>query len=207
MIIKTFITGPIETNCYILMCEYTHETVIIDPGLDNGSIIRQITAMDGQVKYILLTHGHFDHCCGVQNLVDTYSVPILMHCDDVPYVSGAKTHALIYGISIPNVPLPNCFINDGDLVEVGNISLKTIHTPGHTPGCVCFYTQGYLFSGDTLFNASIGRTDLPGGNFKKIISGIKNKLFLLPDDTIVYPGHGEKTTIGDEKMSNPYVSK
>ena len=90
---------------------------------------------------------------------------------------------------------------------MGNISLKTIHTPGHTPGCVCFYTQGYLFSGDTLFNASIGRTDLPGGNFEKIISGIKNKLFLLPDDTVVYPGHGEKTTIGDEKMSNPYVSK
>ena len=161
--------------------------------------------LEGRFKYILLTHGHFDHCCGLQNLVDEYQVPVLMHCDDVPFVADSKTHAFMYGLKIPNVPLPNSFIDEDDVVEIGDIKLKTIHTPGHTPGCVCFYTPGYLFSGDTLFNGSVGRTDLPGGSYDKIISNIQNKLFVLPDETVVYPGHGDITTIAEEKKSNPYA--
>ena len=205
MLIKTILTDPIQTNCYVVMCEETKEIVVIDPGLDNGAVSRHIKSLGGHLKYILLTHGHFDHCCGLQNLVDEYPVPVMMHCDDVPYVADSKTHAFMYGLKIPNVPLPNCFLTENDVIEVGDIKLKTIHTPGHTPGCVCFYTPGHLFSGDTLFKGSVGRTDLPGGNFDNIINNIQTKLFVMPDDTLVYPGHGPETTIGEEKKSNPYA--
>ncbi len=206
MLIKTIPVGPLATNSYIAVCEQTRKAVVIDPGFDVDRIKAQIDQLDTDVTAILLTHGHFDHCSGIGEVKDLFAVSIYMHRDDIPFVAEAKTHSRMYGFSVPQAPLPDQFIEDGDTISFGNYSLKVIHTPGHTPGGVCFYTPGILFAGDTLFSGSVGRTDLPGGSFDAISASIKNGLYILPDETIVYPGHGLPTTIGEEKASNPYVT-
>ena len=206
MLIKTIPVGPLATNSYIVACEQTRKAVIIDPGFDVDRIKTQIDQLDLEVVYILLTHGHFDHCSGIGEVKAMFNVPVYMHRDDIPYVAEAKTHSRMYGFSVPEVPLPDQFIEDGDTISFGDCSFQVIHTPGHTPGGVCFYTPGTLFAGDTLFSGSVGRTDLPGGSFEAISSSIKTGLYNLPDDTVVYPGHGLPTTIGEEKSSNPYVT-
>ena len=197
--------GPLETNSYIAVCNQTKEAVIIDPGFDIEYIRAQIDQCAASVSAILLTHGHFDHCSALGGITEIFSAPVYMHRDDIPYVAEAQNHSRMYGISVPHVPLPDRFIDDDDTITFGECTLRVIHTPGHTPGGVCFYTPDILFAGDTLFSESVGRTDLPGGSFEAISTSIKEKLYTLPDDTVVYPGHGLATTIGKEKNSNPYV--
>jgi len=206
MHIKVISAGPLETNCYIVGCDVTHEAVIIDPGYDADTILKNVNDMKLKVLRILLTHGHFDHCSALRDIKEKLNIPIAVHGDDLFFISQAKSHAGLYGIKITDVPLPDIFIADEDTFEFGNYSLKTIHTPGHTAGSVCFLTGKYLFSGDTLFKGSIGRTDLPGGNYNNIINSILNRLYVLDKDTIVLPGHGPQTTIGDEIRFNPYTS-
>ena len=198
-------SGPFETNCYILGCDRTHKGVIIDPAVDTEKLLQIIDELKLDILYILLTHGHFDHCSGLGALKDSFDVPIAIHPDDIPLISTAKQQAGLYGFRIPTVPMPDTFIQDGDEFKFGDESLKALHTPGHTPGGICFYDNSHVFSGDTLFQRSIGRTDLPGGNFQQLISSIKNKLFTLDENITVYPGHGGGTTIGEERQFNPYT--
>ena len=205
MIIKTLPIGPLETNCYIVGCETTGEGLIIDPASDDDTIIQQVKKLNLTIKYILLTHGHFDHCCGLSAMKREFDVPVAVHPDDIPFVAQAKLHGKMYGIDVPDIILPDTFIQEDDCFEIGTYTLRAIHTPGHTPGGVCFVCAKHLFSGDTLFSGSIGRTDLPGGNHTQIIASIKTKLYTLPDDTLVYPGHGPQTSIGDEKQYNPFT--
>lgn len=206
MLIRKMPVGPLETNSYLIQCESTAEAAIIDPGFDIPYIRQLAGELGAKIVKILLTHGHFDHCCGLAEIQDAFPVPVYMHRDDIPYVAEAGSHSRIYGISVPKVPLPDQFIEDADRISFGEIEFRVIHTPGHTPGGVCFYTPDVLFAGDTLFNGSVGRTDLPGGSFDMISASIRDKLYTLPDKTVVYPGHGPETTIGQEKRTNPYVT-
>lgn len=204
MNIHTISCAPLETNCYILWSE--GEGVIIDPGMDTAEIIEFIENENITVKYILLTHGHFDHCSGLGALKKAFDVPIALNKDDLLYVADAKQHAMLYGIKVPEIPLPETFIEDGDVFTFGDCALRTIATPGHSPGGVCFLYDNHLFAGDTLFHRSIGRTDLPGGNHQQLLHSIMTKLYTLPPETIVYCGHGETTTIGDEIRCNPFTA-
>ncbi|RJP59430.1 MAG: MBL fold metallo-hydrolase [Candidatus Auribacter fodinae] len=206
MKIKKIVCGPLETNCYVLWCEDTMEGIIIDPGSDVSDILSFIDKTGITVKHILLTHGHFDHCCGLQALKQRFAVHITIHKDDIIYVAEAKNHALLYGIRVSEIPLPDRFLEDGDTFYFGKYAITAIATPGHTPGGVCFLAGNHLFSGDTLFQGSVGRTDLPGGNHVRLLESITTRLYTLPLNTIVYPGHGSETSIAEEKNFNPFTS-
>lgn len=206
MKITKYMTGPIQVNTYLVYDEETKKGFIVDPGGYEPRITAQIKDEAVELQYIILTHGHGDHIGGVEAFKK-----------DFP---AAKIVALRAEDKMLHDPEANCSIEmfrkaimidaeiqveDGDLLEVGNMELKFIATPGHTEGGMCIYTGKTLFSGDTLFCRSIGRTDFAGGNFSDIINSIKTKLFILPDDTVVLPGHMGKTTIGEEKRGNPFV--
>ncbi len=205
MIIKTLAVGPIVANCYILGCEETKEAVVVDPGDETGKILLSLADSGLKVKYIINTHGHFDHVGGNKKMKDATGADILIHPLDAPMLDTLSASAANWGLLADDSPPPDRTVEDGDEISFGNITLKVIHTPGHTPGGVSFHTNGYVFVGDTLFESSIGRTDFPGGNLETLISSIKNKLFALDDDVQVFTGHGSTTTIGREKRSNPFL--
>lgn len=198
MIIKRIPAGVYAANCYILQDESTKETAVIDPGGDADDIIKYLKSIDANVKYILLTHGHADHTGGVNDLLKEFNAPIYINKNDYELISQGE---YMYGV-IENI---NGFLEEGTEFIFGNISLKCILTPGHTPGGASFITEKAVFTGDSLFLNSIGRTDFAGGDYDTLISSIKNKLMTLPDDLIVYPGHGPQTSIGKEKISNPFL--
>ena len=192
-------------NCYILGCEETSAAIVIDPGDDTDKILTVLAEAKLKVKYIINTHGHFDHVGGNRKLKEATAAEILIHADDAPMLNHLQEDAAAFGLSSDNSPAPDRLLKDGDNVSCGSITLEVLHTPGHSPGGISLFTQGSVFVGDTLFAGSIGRTDLPGGNFDILKSSIHNKLFVLPDDVIVYPGHMGTTTIGQEKRYNPFV--
>ncbi|QTA86793.1 MBL fold metallo-hydrolase [Desulfonema magnum] len=204
MIIKVLEVGPIMANCYILGCEETKECAVIDPGDETDRILLALAESALKVKYILNTHGHFDHVGGNKKMKDATGADILIHPLDAPMLNSLSASAANWGFSADDSPAPDRTIEDGDTISFGNITLKVLHTPGHTPGGVSFYTNGNIFAGDTLFQGSIGRTDFPGGDYETLISGVRNKLFVLEDDVNVFPGHGPATTIGREKRFNPF---
>ncbi len=205
MIIKVLEVGPIMANCYILGCEKTREAAVIDPGDDTDQILLALAEEKLKVKYILNTHGHFDHVGGNKKMKDATGAKIVIHPLDAPMLSSLAASASAWGLAAEDSPRPDQLVEEGDTVSFGNITLKVIHTPGHTPGGISFHTDGKVFVGDTLFSGSIGRTDFPGGDFAALISAIKNKLFKLGDDVVVYTGHGPTTTVGREKRSNPFL--
>ena len=205
MIIKDLAVGPIMTNCYLIGCEQTQQGAVIDPGDDVDLILMELAALKLKVKYIINTHGHFDHVGGNKRMKEVTAAPILIHAADAPMLAQLSQAATAFGLSSENSPPADRFLEEGDTIEVGNITLKTLHTPGHTPGGISFYTEGVVFVGDTLFNASIGRTDFPGGNYETLIKSIQNKLFKLTDQTKVLSGHGPATTIEREKKTNPFA--
>lgn len=200
MKIKSVQLGDYQTNCYLIIDESTNDAVIIDPGDDVNSLDHFVTSSNIELKAILLTHGHMDHTLGVPHLVTKYNVPVYINKLDEELM---KTKTFIFGELPSNSHIVN--IAEGDELNFSNISLKVIDTPGHTPGGVCFYCNELLFSGDTLFNSSIGRTDFPGGSFETLVSSILSKLLCLDDSTVVYSGHGPYTTIGFEKTHNAYL--
>ncbi|HBG49643.1 MAG TPA: MBL fold metallo-hydrolase [Cyanobacteria bacterium UBA9971] len=204
MILKHFTAGELETNNYLVICEETREAALIDAGGNYEKTAKFLKENNANLKYILHTHGHFDHVQGDWELQKNFDVKILIHKDDEPLVKSLKQQLMIFGMKSAEAPKIDGFLEDGQIIEVGNLKLKVIHTPGHTQGGVCFLIDKVLFAGDTLFAESVGRTDLPGGSYEALGNSIKNKLFTLDENIIVYPGHGPSTTIGHEKQNNPY---
>ncbi len=205
MIIKTIPVGPIMANCYILGCQETKKAIVIDPGDEPDRILMALAQSKFTVAYILNTHGHFDHVGGNKKMKEVTGAVLAIHEEDEPMLSQLSASAASFGLSAENSPAADQYLREGDTISAGNISLKVIHTPGHTRGGVCLYAPGYLFSGDTLFAGSIGRTDLPGGDYDTLISSIKTKLLPLPKNTIVYPGHGPESSIETESRINPFL--
>jgi len=205
LIIRKLEVGPIMANCFILGCESTKKAVVVDPGDDADRILMELSKLELKVKYLVNTHGHFDHVGANKRMKETTGADIAIHPDDEIMLGELSQSASMFGLSAENSPPADILLNDGDELAFGEISLKVIHTPGHSKGGICLYTPGHLFAGDTLFKGSIGRTDLPGGDYDTLIASIKTKLLGIDDDTIVYTGHGPETSIGDEKRMNPFL--
>jgi len=204
LFIESMMVGPIMANCYLVGCDDTRDAVVIDPGGDGARILEAVTAHRLNLKYILNTHGHFDHVGANREVHDATGAPILIHELDSPMLEQLTSTARMFGLHADNSPPANTLLTDGDEITFGTVTLKTIHTPGHTPGGVSFATDGHVFVGDTLFAGSIGRTDLPGGNYDTLIASIQKRLFALGDDVRVHPGHMGDTTIAQEKQFNPF---
>lgn len=191
MNIKRFTVGWLSTNCYVVSCEETNEAVLIDPGLESEAEAKQILDFIKQnclhIKYIINTHGHPDHISGNAHMKEATGAPILIHESNAEQVKADKK------------------LRDGDVIRVGNFKLVVLHTPGHTPDGICLLGDNVVFTGDSLFAGSIGRTDFPGGSFQELMRSIKTKLLPLPDNFKVYPGHESPTSIGDEKKYNPFL--
>ena len=205
MIIKKLEVGPIMANCFILGCESTKKAVVIDPGDDADRILMELSKSELDVKYLINTHGHFDHVGANKRMKEVTGATLAIHPEDEPMLKELSRSASMFGLSADNSPPADMLLNDGDKIRFGEITLTVIHTPGHSKGGICLYTKGHLFSGDTLFAGSIGRTDLSGGDYDTLISSIKEKLLAFDTDTIVYTGHGPETTIGNEKRMNPFL--
>lgn len=205
MIIKKLTLGPIMANCFIIGCEETKTAAVIDPGDEADKILMALSKLQLTVKYIINTHGHFDHVGANKKLSEVTNAPILIHTLDAPLLNQLSDTAAAWGLKTENSPEPDRLLEDGDTITFGTITLKVIHTPGHSPGGISLYTDGHVFVGDTLFAGSIGRTDFPGGDYDVLIAAIRDKLFILGDDVKVHPGHMGDTTIGVEKKTNPFA--
>ncbi len=199
MQVKIIPAGIYDANCYIIFDENTKETAVIDPGGDADLILDEIKAIDADVKMILLTHGHADHTGGVAELKKEFNCNVYINEKDSDMINK---NVPIYGKPHEN---GDKFISDGDTLKFGEITIKCLETPGHTPGGVCYLTDKAVFTGDTLFYRSIGRTDFEGGNYDTLINSINTKLMVLPDEILVYTGHGPRTSIGFEKNCNPFL--
>lgn len=203
--VKTYITGPLGVNTYLGYDE-THKAFIVDPGGYSEKITEFIRAEDLTAEYILLTHGHGDHIGGVDRFREDFpDIKVVAYEEEKEMLSAPFLNASLEILGKSTTVEADLYVMDGDTMTVGNTELTFIHTPGHTRGGMCIIASGCVFSGDTLFKASIGRTDCYGGSFARIMESIRKKLFILPDDTTVYPGHGGITTIGYEKRNNPFV--
>ncbi|HAG07864.1 MAG: Beta-lactamase domain-containing protein [Clostridia bacterium 62_21] len=206
MILHLLVVGELATNCYVLGCPRTHRGLVIDPGGDAPVIIEEIRKLQLNIEKIVLTHGHIDHWAAAGNVVEATGASVAIHTDDAFMLSNPAASLATYlkaGASLR----PDVFLREGDTVTAGTLALRVLHTPGHTPGGICLYTPGTVFTGDTLFEGSIGRHDLPGGDLRRLIASIKEKLLVLPDETKVYPGHGSQTTIAGERRYNPYLTE
>jgi hydroxyacylglutathione hydrolase len=199
---------PFEQNCSLIICEETKTAAIVDPGGDAQRILSHVKKEGINVDKIILTHGHLDHVGGTQLVAKALSVPIIgPEKEDLFWLEQLELQSQSFGLPSTNSFEPTRWLEEGETVTVGNIKLKVLHIPGHTPGHIALFDQQskQVIVGDILFNGGIGRFDFPRGNQQQLISGIKNKLLTLPDETIVYPGHGPTTTIGREKVSNPFL--
>ncbi len=197
--------GPFEMNTYIVAEDQGPHCFLIDPG-DEPEHILQVLDTNGLIPdRIFITHAHIDHIRHLKALQKQLSLPLYMHEDDLPLLENIKEQALFFDLTTSGVPEVYDFVRDNDEIKLGTIRFKILHTPGHSPGSICLYGEGHLFVGDVLFKESIGRTDLYGGNFDQLKRSITQKLLTLPDETVVHPGHGEDTTIGQEKSHNPFL--
>lgn len=205
MEIITLPVGAFGANCYIVYDQEQKDALIIDPGDQGHDILASIKKHELNVKYIVNTHGHVDHIGANQEIKGKTDALLLIHELDAPMLTDPQQNmSVMFGRKIES-PAADGYLKEGDLLEIGSLEFKVLHTPGHTSGGICLQGMGVVFSGDTLFELSIGRCDFPGGSYKQIIESIKNKLLVLEDSTIVYPGHGLPTTIGKERLENPFL--
>ena len=208
LILETFPVGPLQCNCTILGDPATLEAIVIDPGEEISRIHRRLTELGLKLTQILITHAHIDHIGGALKLKRLTGAPILLNENDLPLVAMMAEQAAWLGVPTPETEAPDGGLLDGQQVGMASFPAQVLHTPGHTQGSVClhFAPLNLLIAGDTLFAGSIGRTDLPGGNSRQILDSIHDRLLVLPSETRVLPGHGPVTTIGQEKLRNPFLS-
>jgi glyoxylase-like metal-dependent hydrolase (beta-lactamase superfamily II) len=209
MIHEIFPVGPLQCNCSIIGDETTREAMVIDPGDDIADVLALLAKHNLQVKQIVITHAHIDHVGGAMKLRTATGAPILLNHNDCTLLKMLDLQAAWIGMASPGKVEIDHSIAEADKIAAGSLTAGVIHTPGHTEGSICLYfpAEKKLIAGDTLFAGSIGRTDLPGGSFDKIISSLRGKLMALPDETVVVPGHGPVTTIGEERDSNPFLRR
>jgi glyoxylase-like metal-dependent hydrolase (beta-lactamase superfamily II) len=207
MIHEILAVGPLQCNCSILGDETSREAIVVDPGDDIPRILQILERHQLTVRQIVVTHAHIDHIAGAHRLKQLTGAPILYNQRDLPLVAMMEVQAGWIGVATPEVYAPDDSLEDGDTVAIKGLSGSVLHTPGHTEGSLCLYLpeQNLLLAGDTLFAGSIGRTDLPGGSTGKILASIRDRLLPLPDSTRVIAGHGENTTIGAERRTNPFL--
>jgi glyoxylase-like metal-dependent hydrolase (beta-lactamase superfamily II) len=204
MIVDKLELGPFATNCYIVGSESNREGMIIDPADKAKEILKRVEDLQLDIKLIALTHGHIDHIGALKKIKEATGAEVAIHADDAGSLRKQPL-TIMLGLFYPIPPPPDRLLKDGDSIEVGDLHFAVLHTPGHTPGGICLLGEGVVFSGDTLFNYGFGRADLPGGNESRLMNSIQSRLMTLPDETIVYPGHGIDTTIGAERKGNPYL--
>jgi len=204
MLLHTFVTGPLETNTYLVADRSMAEALVIDPGGDPAEILAFLGKERLRLRHIVNTHGHFDHVSGNRALKSATGASLLVHEGDVPMLRDAAQHARMFQLTAENSPSPDILLTDQEEMRVGSVPLRVIHTPGHSPGGITLVAQGMAFCGDLVFYGSVGRTDLPGGSEKVLLDSIRRHIMTLPDDTVLYPGHGPETTVGLEKRQNPY---
>ena len=205
MLIDVRVVGPFEENAYLLACARTREAVLIDPGDEAQEILEMVRAHGAHVLAILNTHGHLDHVCAAAELRSALAAPFRLHAADRFLLDALPAQAEMFGLILAEAPEVDQPLEDGETIAVGDLRVRVMHTPGHSPGGVSFLAGDALFSGDTLFFGSIGRTDLPGGDDRVLISSIRNRLLPLGDDVRVFPGHGPETTLGSERLHNPFL--
>ncbi len=198
--------GKLQTNCYLLRSQ--REAIIIDPGDEAQRILQLLRVIKAELKSIVATHAHFDHVLAVDGVRKATGAPFLIHKDDLPMLQSMQDRVRQFmDLRVPPSPTVDGFLREGGELRLGSETLHVLHTPGHSPGSISLSGEGYVMTGDALFKQSIGRTDLPGGDLDTLVHSIRDKLFQLEDSTIVYPGHGPETSIGDEKLANPFVGK
>jgi len=205
-LVTTLVVGPLQVNCYIVACPQTGDLLIIDPGDEALRILAAVRAGGGRVTAIVNTHGHFDHIGANREVVAATGAELMIHELDLPLLHQAGAHARHFGLHAESSPPPDRLLRDGEQIACGTISCHVIHLPGHSPGGIALLCGRHLFVGDVLFAGSIGRTDLPGGDHRTLVDGIRRRLWCLPGETIVHPGHGPDTSIAREQRSNPYVA-
>jgi len=205
--IRQFSLGPLQTNCYLVGCERTMQAAVIDPSWDGPGIAAAADHDGWEISHILLTHAHFDHVGGLADLKEATNAPVYIHSDAVDMLGQANMLASFFGMAIKAPPEPDELLSPGQIIEVGELKLHTLFTPGHAPGHVSFYLPEFnvVFDGDVLFRGSIGRYDFPDSDYDALITSIEQELMALPDETRVFSGHGPETTIGDERRYNPFL--
>jgi glyoxylase-like metal-dependent hydrolase (beta-lactamase superfamily II) len=198
--------GPLDNNTYLMIDDDSAEAAIVDPSFDSRFLWDEIRSAGWHLRYVLNTHAHIDHVVENAYFVRESGAPLALHPEDQPLLDAMEMQAAWLGMPAPEVVPPTIALRHGDEIALGSGVLKVVHTPGHSPGHVSFLGPDFAIVADVLFRGSIGRTDLPGGNYEQLIASIERELLVLSDDTVVYPGHGETTTIGDERRDNPFLS-
>ncbi len=210
IILEDFTVGPLAVRAYVFGCPEKKEAMVIDPAGSEQLIADRIGSLGLRLKYIVNTHGHPDHTCGNKRMKEITGAPVLMHEADDKLFRDPEVARMFLAWGFEPAPPADEYIKDGDIIRIGNLGFEVIHTPGHSPGSVCLYGHNYIATGDTLFIDAIGRTDLPGGSYDTLMKSLKERIYPLPDSTIVLPGHdyGPKptATLGEQKKTNPYLS-
>lgn len=206
MIFQGLAVGAMDSNCYIIGDQETREGIVIDPGAEAKRILKKVDSLGLKIIAIVLTHGHVDHIGALAEVQEATGAEVWIHAEDAPQLTDANKNLSIYVGPKMSVKKADRLLQDGDILKVGNLEVEVIHTPGHTRGGISLKCgPDILITGDTLFAGSVGRSDFPGGSHSQLIASIKNKLLKFPDETMVYPGHGPASTIGEEKQHNPFL--
>jgi glyoxylase-like metal-dependent hydrolase (beta-lactamase superfamily II) len=205
LIIKRLVVGHLSANCYVVGLKSGGEGMVIDPGGNEQDIFKAITDSGLEITTIVLTHGHSDHIAALYDIQDRTGAQVSIHIEDADFLEGRSSFSSQFGISYKTPHPPDRLLREGDVIAIGGLSFTVVHTPGHTPGSICLLGDNMIFTGDTIFRRGIGTTLMPGSSRRQLIESIHNRLMVLPDDTIIYPGHGRETTVGAERRDNPYA--